>query len=83
MNGTFFVTNLKKNPKQIKRGLVEIDFIARRYNLDPIEMISPGMENPFLRLAYLSKIAEAGAEYESEQYDKAQREAERESQIRR
>ena len=64
-------------------GLVEVDFLAKRYNMNPIDIISPGMENPFLRLAYLSKIAEAGAEYESEQYDKAQREAERESQIRR
>ena len=77
------MTNLKKNPKQIKNGLVEIDFMARRYNLNPIELISPGMENPFLRLAYLSKIAEAGAEYESEQYDKAQKEAEMQSKVRR
>ena len=83
MNGTFFVTNLKKNPKQIKKGLVEIDFIARRYNLDPIEMISPGMENPFLRLAYMSKIAEAGAEFENEQHEKAQKQAEREAKINR
>ena len=76
------MTNLKKNPKQIKGGLVEIDFMARRYNLNPIDLISPGMENPFLRLAYISKIAEAGAEFENEQYEKAQREAERQSKIR-
>ena len=77
------MTNLRENPKQIKRGLIEIDFIARRYNLDPIELISPGMENPFLRLAYISKIAEAGAEFESEQHEKAQRKAEREAKINR
>ncbi len=63
-------------------GLVEMDFLAKRYNLNPVELISPGLENPFLRLAYISKIAEAGAEYESEQYDKAQREAERQSKIK-
>ena len=76
------MTNLKKNP-QLKNGLIEIDFLARRYNLNPIELISPGMENPFLRLAYLSKIAEAGAEFENEQYEKAQKQAEREAQINR
>ena len=53
--------------------------MARRYNLNPIELISPGMENPFLRLAYISKIAEAGAEFENEQYEKAQQKAEREA----
>lgn len=75
--------NLKKNPKMIKSGLVEIDFIARRYNLNPVDIISPNMDNPFLRLAFLSKIAEAGAEYENEQYEKAQRQAEREAKINR
>jgi hypothetical protein len=67
----------------IKSGLVEIDFIARRYNLNPVDIISPNMDNPFLRLAFLSKIAEAGAEYENEQYEKAQRQAEREAKINR
>ena len=57
--------------------------MARRYNLNPIELISPGMENPFLRLAYISKIAEAGAEFENEQYEKAQQKAEREAKINR
>lgn len=60
-----------------------MDFLARRYNLNPIDLISPGMENPFLRLAYLSKIAQAGAEHEADQYEKANREAERQAQIRR
>ena len=60
-----------------------MDFLAKRYNLNPVDLISPGMENPFLRLAYLSKIAQAGAEYEAEQYEKANREAERQAQIRR
>ena len=64
-------------------GLVEVDFLAKRYSLNPIDIISPGMENPFLRLAFISKIAEAGVEYESEQHDKAQREAERQSKLRR
>ena len=71
------------NPKVIKNGLIEIDFIARRYNLNPIDIISPNMENPFLRLAFLSKIAEAGAVYENEQYEKAQKEAERQAKINR
>ena len=74
--------NLKKNP-QIKNGLVELDYLARRYNLNPIDLISSDMENPFLRLAYLGKIAEAGAEFENQQYEKAEREAERQSKIRR
>ena len=73
----------KKNPKVIKNGLIEIDFIARRYNLNPIDIISPNMEKPFLRLAFLSKIAEAGAVYENEQYEKAQKEAERQAKINR
>ena len=77
------MTNLKKNPQLIKNGLVEIDFIARRYNLNPIDLISPGMENPFLRLAFLGKIADAGAEFENEQYKQAQKEAEREAKINR
>ena len=77
------MTNLKKNPQVIKRGLIEIDFIAKRYNLNPIDIISPNMDNPFLRLAFLSKIAEAGIEHENEQYEKAQREAEREAKINR
>ena len=77
------MTNLKENPQLIKNGLVEIDFISRRYNLNPIDIISPNMENPFLRLAFLSKIAEAGAEFENKQYEKAQKEAEREAKINR
>tara|TARA_Y100000310_G_C19961443_1_gene481379 strand:+ start:131 stop:352 length:222 start_codon:yes stop_codon:yes gene_type:complete len=73
---------LKKNP-QIKRGLVEVDSIARRYNLNPVDLIAPDLYNPFLRLAYLGKIAEAGAEFENKQYEKAEREAERQSKLRR
>ena len=76
------MTNLRKNP-QLKNGLIEIDYLARRYNLNPIDLISPEMENPFLLLAYLSKIAEAGAEFENEQYEKAQKQAEREAKINR
>ena len=55
--------------------------MARRYNLNPIDLISPGMENPFLRLAYISKIAEAGADYENKEYEKAQKKAEREAKM--
>jgi hypothetical protein len=73
---------LKKIP-QIKNGLVEIDFLAKRYNLNPIDLIAPNLGNPFLRLAYMSKIAEAGANFENEQYEKAQQKAERESKINR
>ena len=63
-----------------------MDILAKRYNLNPVDLIAPDLENPFLRLAYLSKIAEAGAEFENEQYEKAQKEAEvkaRQQQIRR
>ena len=57
--------------------------MARRYNLNPIDLISPGMENPFLRVAQISKIAEAGADYENKEYEKAQKKAEREAKINR
>ena len=60
-----------------------MDFIARRYNLNPVDLIAPDIENPFLRLAYLRKIAEAGAEFESEQMEKANQKSEREAKINR
>lgn len=60
-----------------------MDFLARRYNLNPVDLISPGIENPFLRLAYLRKIAETGATYESDQMEKANKEAERKAKINR
>ena len=60
-----------------------MDSIARRYNLNPVDLIAPDLDNPFLRLAYLGKIAEAGAEFENKQYEKAEREAERQSKLRR
>ena len=76
------MTNLKENP-QIENGLIEMDFLARRYNLNPIDLISPELENPFLRLAYLRKIAETGAKFESDQMEKANKEAERKAKINR
>ena len=76
------MTNLKKNSKH-KDGLIHLDFIAKRYNLNPVDIIAPNLENPFYRLALLSKIAEAGAEYEYEQHKIAEKEAERKAKINR
>ena len=76
------MTNLKKNPKH-KEGLIHLDFLAKRYNINPVDIIAPNMENPFYKLALLNKIAESGAEYEYEQQKKAEKEAERQAKINR
>ena len=53
-------------------SLVEIDIIARRYNLNPVDLIFPDCENEFLRLAYMRKFAEIGIDHENKAYEKAQ-----------
>ena len=60
-----------------------MDYLARRYNLNPVELIAPGIENPFLHLAYLRIIAETGAKFEADQMEKAEKEAERKAKINR
>ena len=53
MNGRFFQQQLK-NP-DFAYGLIEIDVLARRYNLHPVDLFDPHCENEFLKLAYLKK----------------------------
>jgi len=55
--------------------LIEIDVIARRYNLNPVDLLFTDCENEFLRLAYIRKIAEIGIEQENKAYEQAQRNA--------
>lgn len=66
---------MKKNP-QFKEGFIELDIIAKRYNLNPAELICEDEEvGSLFKLSLLRKIAQLGVEHESEQYEKAQAEA--------
>ena len=73
--------NLIKNP-QTKYQLAEIDWLAKRYSLDPVDLIDPCCTNLFLRLAYMRKIAQAGQEVENEQFEAHQVEMDLKNKIR-
>ena len=77
MNGRFFQQQLK-NP-DFAYGLIEIDVLARRYNLHPVDLFDPHCENEFLKLAYLKKIAQVAIEHEAQQMEEAEEKAEQES----
>ena len=49
--------------------LVEIDVIARRYQLNPVDLLFSDCENEFLRLAYIRKIAEILNTYTHDIFD--------------
>lgn len=70
-----------KNP-QMKYQLAEIDWLAKRYSLDPVDLIDPCCTNLFLRLAYMRKIAQAGQDVENEQYEAHKVQMELENNIR-
>ena len=72
---------MKKNDS-LKYGLIEIDFLAQRYGLNPVDLFNPNCENQFLRLSYMKKIAEISVEYENEKMDEVQQQVE-EEQIRK
>lgn len=55
--------------------LTEIDVIARRYQLNPVDLLFPDCENDFLKLAYIRKIAEIGIDQENKAYERAQKNA--------
>ena len=56
-------------------NLIEVDVIARRYSLNPVDLLFPDCENEFLRLAYLRKIAEVGIDQENKAYEREQQNA--------
>ena len=76
MNGRFFQQQLKND--NFKYGLIEIDFLARRYNLNPVDLFYPECDNLFLKLAYMRKIAEVSIEHENQQIQEAEEKAEQE-----
>lgn len=78
MNGRFFQQQLKNN-EAFKYGLIEIDFLAQRYSLNPVDLFFPECQNEFLRLAYLKKIAEVSIDHESEQMREAEEKSEQEA----
>ncbi len=77
-NGRFFQEQLRKN-EDFKFGLIEIDFLARRYNLNPVDIFYPECDNLFLKLAYMRKIAEVSVEHEANQMEEAEQQAEQEA----
>ena len=77
MNGRFFQQQLRN--EEFKYGLIEIDVLARRYGLHPVDLFYPDCENEFLRLAYLKKIAQVSIEHENKQIQEAEEQAEQES----
>ena len=55
--------------------LIEIDVIARRYQLNPVDLLFPDCENDFLKLAYIRKIAEVVIDHENKAYERANKNA--------
>ena len=51
--------------------LLEIDVLAKRYGQDPVELLYPGCNNPFFRLALMRKVAEIGIDAENQAYEDA------------
>ena len=81
-NGTFFQDTLQNNPN-LKYQLAVIDFISKRYGINPIDLLDPYCENEFLRLAYIRKIVQMGLEVESEELEAQQKKAELRNKTRR
>ena len=73
LNGRFFLEQLR-NPQTINT-LLEIDVIARRYHLNPLELLGIDTDNQFLRLAYIRKIAEISIDHENQAMEQARNEA--------
>ena len=73
---------MQNNPN-LKYQLAEIDFIAKRYGINPIDLLDPYCENEFLRLAYTRKIVQMGLEVESEELEAQQKKAELRNKTRR
>jgi hypothetical protein len=63
-----------KNPQTIN-SLLEIDTIARRYHLNPLDLIGIDTDNKFLRLAYIRKFAEISIDHENQAMEQARNEA--------
>ena len=63
-----------KNPQTIN-SLLEIDTIARRYKLNPLDLIGIDTDNQFLRLAYIRKFAEISIDHENQAMEQARNEA--------
>jgi len=61
-------------------SLLEIDVIARRYSINPLDLIGIDTENQFLRLAYIRKIAEISIDHENQAMEQARQQSEFERQ---
>ncbi len=61
-------------------SLLEIDVIARRYSINPLDLIGIDTENQFLRLAYIRKIAEISIDHENQAMEQARQQSELERQ---
>jgi len=62
-------------------SLLEIDVIARRYSINPLDLIGIDTENQFLRLAYIRKIAEISIDHENQAMEQARQQSQLESQF--
>ena len=80
--GNFFQESLQTN-QNLKYQLAEIDFISKRYGINPIKFIDPYCNNPFLELAYIRKTVQMGLEVESEELEAQQKKAELRNKTRR
>ena len=73
---------MQTNPN-LKYQLAEIDFISKRYGINPIHFIDPYCDNPFLELAYIRKVVQMGLEVEAEEMEAQQKKAELRDKTRR